>query len=265
MAANPLLANFAIVLSRPLIPENIGSAARVACNMGIPCLRVVSPTELDYERMLKMATHKAAHIIHEMKVYGDVREALSDFRFVVGLTARTGGERKPIMAPREVASRLFFYAAENSVALLFGSEDRGLTNEEIRLCHQLVRIPTAEFSSLNLAQAVMIMAYEIFLASFQECEQTSPMLATSAELELMYERVKDILIKINFIQPENPDHWMMNIRRFFSRLGLRSSDVNLIMGICRQVNWYSKARVQLRGEEKPETENGFIKDSSIIK
>jgi len=241
VSLNPLLKSFFVVLDRPRIPENIGAAARVACNMGMGGLIVVAPENPEPERMLKMATHKAAHLVEGMKVYPDLQAALSNFGYIVGTTARTGGVRKPILTPREVATGLFQFAAHNKIALVFGSEERGLTNREIQFCHQLVKIPTAEFSSLNLAQAVMVICYEIHLATFQPSERVCPSLATSTELELMYEKVKDILIKISFIQPENPDHWMMNIRRFFSRIGLRSKEVNLIMGLCRQVKWYGKA------------------------
>ena len=253
MALNPLLKKFVIVLNRPRTPENIGAAARAASNMGIQTLIVVAPESLDPERMRKMATHKAVHLVERMKVYPDLKKALSDFGYVVGMTTRTGGIRKPILTPREVAPGLFEYAPQNKIALLFGAEDKGLTNEEIRLCHQLVKISTAEFSSLNLAQAVMVICYEIFLASSRFSEQPVPELATSGELERMYEKVKDIFIKISFIQPDNPDHWMMNIRRFFARIGLLSNDVDLIMGICRQVEWYGKAS---RQREKKFSEEG---------
>jgi tRNA/rRNA methyltransferase len=240
MEHNTLMHKFSIVLCRPRFPENIGAAARAARNMGIGRLIVVEPENLDQERMLMMATHNAAQLIERMDVYNSLDEALAPFGYIVGTTARTGGVRGPIFSPREMASSVFRHATENDVALVFGSEDRGLTNEDIRFCHQLVRIPTAQFASLNLAQAVMILCYEICAASSKPPHKVSPRLASSQELERMYERVKEILIKVSFIRPDNPEHWMMNIRRFCSRMTLRSSDVNLIMGMCRQVNWYGK-------------------------
>jgi tRNA/rRNA methyltransferase len=255
MSLNPLLKQFAVVLNRPRIPENIGAAARAICNMGMGRLIVVSPENPDPERMLRMATHKAAHLVKEMQVYSELEEAVSDFGYIVGTTARTGGVRRHILSPREVAADLFPLAAENQIALVFGSEDRGLANDEIRFCHQLVKIPTADFSSLNLAQAIMIVCYEIHVASFQSPAKTVPKLASSAELERMYGRVKDILMKISFIQPENPEHWMMNIRRFCSRIGLRSSEVDMIMGICRQVDWFGRsgsAELKAESAEKKE-------------
>jgi tRNA/rRNA methyltransferase len=123
--------------------------------------------------------------------------------------------------------------------LLFGPEDRGLTNEELRLCHALVNIPTAQFSSLNLAQAVMVLSYELFKASLPEPGTATPRLATRIELDGMYGQIKDILVRINYIQPENPDYWMNKIRHFFSRLQLRGGEVSIIRGICRQIQWYA--------------------------
>jgi len=240
MPLNPLFKQFAVVLNRPRIPENIGAAARAICNMGMGRLVVVSPENPDPERMLRMATHKAAHLVERMQVYSELEEAVSGFGYIVGLTARTGGVRRPLLTPREVAGTLFPIAAQNEIALVFGSEDKGLTNHEIRHCHQLVKIPTAQFSSLNLAQAIMIVCYEIHVAGAQSPKRVVPKLANSAELERMYERVKDILIKISFIQPENPEHWMMNIRRFCSRVGLQTAEVDMIMGICRQIDWFGK-------------------------
>jgi tRNA/rRNA methyltransferase len=208
--------------------------------MGIGRLIVVEPENPDRERMLKMATHKAAPLIEGMGLYDSLDEALAPFGYIVGTTARTGGVRRPIYSPRELAAGIFQHAAENDVALVFGAEDKGLTNEDIRFCHQLINIPTAEFSSLNLSQAVMILCYEIYCASFTPAPKASPVLATSEDLERMYEKIKEVLVKVSFIQPDNPEHWMMNIRRVCSRITLRVSDVSLIMGICRQINWYGK-------------------------
>jgi tRNA/rRNA methyltransferase len=241
MNSDTRVKNVFVVLSRPLIPENVGAAARAVSNMGLGGVVVVAPENADEERMLKLATHKAAHHVRDMKVYADLKEAVADFGYIVGATARTGGVRRPILFPREAAQKALLHAEHNKVALVFGSEDRGLTNEEIQLCHQLVQIPTAEFSSLNLAQAVMILSYEVFLAAFNPQEKAVPRLASSRELELMYERAKETLIKISFIEPNNPDHWMLNIRRFCNRIGLRSDEVNMLMGICRQIDWYGEA------------------------
>ena len=229
-----------IILLRPRYPENIGAAARAIRNMGIGQLVVVSPENCDLTRILKMATHVASDVVEEMKVFEDLKDAVAPYQYIVGTTARLGGERKTVFSPPEMAKILVPISRENRIAILFGPEDRGLTNEDIRLCHALVNIPTAEFSSLNLAQAVMIICYELFKARLRSGQKKVPQLAERHELEGMYKQLQEILIRVDFIKPDNPDYWMNNMRRFFNRLPLRAKEVRIIRGICRQIDWYSK-------------------------
>ena len=235
-----ILDHVAIILQRPRNPENIGAAARAIRNMGIGQLVVVSPENCDLTRILKMATHVASDVVEEMKVFEDLKDAVAPYQYIVGTTARLGGERQTVFSPPEMAKILVPISLENRIAILFGPEDRGLTNEDIRLCHALVNIPTAEFSSLNLAQAVMIICYELFKASLGPGRKKVPRLAERHELEGMYKQLQEILIRVDFIQPDNPDYWMNNMRRFFNRLPLRAKEVRIIRGICRQIDWYSK-------------------------
>ena len=123
---------------------------------------------------------------------------------------------------------------------MFGPEDRGLSNEHLRYCHSIATISTARFSSLNLAHAVMIFCYEIFLASKISKSVNHPRLANKFELEGMYDHLQNVLIKIDFVNPQNPEHWMQNIRGFLSRLPLRAREVRSIRGICRQIDWYTE-------------------------
>lgn len=232
------LENIAIVLQEPHYPENVGAAARAAKNMGLSRLVLVSPIHCDRERILKMATHNAQDIVTEMEICDSLEEALAPFQYVVGTTARVGSHRRTTRNPRQLASELVARSQKNRIAILFGTESRGLANEHTRHCDALVTIPTASFSSINLSQAVMIMAYEIFLASSGEKEEYIPRLATHREIEGMYAHLKETLTKISFINPENPDYWMSSIRQFFSRLNLRGRDIRLIRGICRQIDWY---------------------------
>jgi tRNA/rRNA methyltransferase len=125
-----------------------------------------------------------------------------------------------------------------------------LTNAELRLCHWLVTIPTAEFSSLNLAHAVMLLCYEIFTAGAEIPAAPIPRLANRYELDGMYEQVKDILTRIHYVNPENPDYWMHKIRQFFTRLQLSAKEVSIIRGICRQVDWYARKRYEDGRREK---------------
>jgi tRNA/rRNA methyltransferase len=232
-------ANITIVLQRPRYPENIGAAARAVSNMGIGRLWVADPENYDLAQINKLATHAAAAVVDKIRIFPDLKTALAKFNYVVGTTARLGGQRPVLNSPEVMAEKLAPLSLENQVAVVFGPEDRGLTNADLRLCHQLVHIPTAEFSSINLAQSVMILSYEIFKASLKEADAFAPRLANRHELDGMYDQVKDILVRINYINPENPDYWMNKIRRFLNRLQLRAREVSIVRGICRQIDWYA--------------------------
>jgi tRNA/rRNA methyltransferase len=234
------LENVAVVLHRPRFPENIGAAARAVCNMGIGRLVVVTPENCDLKRVLALATHAASDVVEGMACHDHLQEALAPFHFVVGTTARLGGQRQTVFSPAQMAERLASVSQDNQVALLFGPEDRGLTNDEIRLCHHLVTIPTARFSSLNLAQAVMVLCYELFKTGMPAPQIFTPRLATRIELDQMYAQLKEILVRINYIRPENPDYWMNKLRHLFTRLQLRAGDVSIIRGVCRQIDWYAR-------------------------
>ena len=234
--------NIHIVLQKPRYPENIGSVARAMRNMGLHHLSVVDPEDFDLTRALRLATHVAADVIERCRTYDDLKEALASCHYVVGTTARLGKHRQVVQTPERLASQLIPVSQENSVAILFGPEDKGLSNEDIRLCHAMVNIPTADFSSLNLAQAVMIMSYALFTSRLDQPAAFTPRLANRHELDGMYEQLKEILVLISYINAENPDHFMNSMRRFFTRLQLRAREVSMIRGIIRQVNWYGEKR-----------------------
>ena len=240
MSATVNLKNFSIILSRPRYPENIGAAARAMRNMGFEQLIVVDPQNYDMSRVLKMATHGAVEVVEQIKVYEDLRTALEPLNYVVGTTARLGGQRQLVGSAARLAQKLAPISKKNQVGLLFGPEDRGLTNADIRLCHELVNIPTAEFSSLNLAQAVMVVCYELRRCNQPGGQTFVPRLANRYELDGMYAQLKDILVRISYIQPDNPDYFLNNLRHFGTRLKLRAKEVSIIRGICRQIDWYGK-------------------------
>jgi tRNA/rRNA methyltransferase len=242
MTHGVLCDHIAIVLQRPRYAENIGSAARAMCNMGIRRLVVVSPENYDLQRIYRLATHAAREVVEGIALFDDLKKALADYHYVVGTTARLGGERKRIATPGSMAAEVAAISQENQVALVFGPEDRGLSNADLRLCHSLVNIPTAEFTSLNLAQAVMVLCYELFQTRLPRPKTATPRLATRFELDGMYDQLKEMLVRINYIQPENPDYWMNKLRSWFARMQLRGGEVSIIRGICRQVDWYAEKR-----------------------
>ncbi len=240
MPYKPKLENIHIILVEPQIPENIGAVARAMNNMGLSGLVLVRPKNCDLSRVVKMATGSSIDIVEQMEVHDDLLDALGPYQYLVGTTARTGALRPALTNPRLLAQDLISISQNNLVALMFGPEDRGLSNAELRYCHTIATIPTARFWSLNLAHAVLIFCYEIFMASREEEPKALPRMANKFELEGMYEHLKQVLMKIGFIDPQNPEHWMLNIRRFLSQRPLRARDVRIIRGICRQIDWYTQ-------------------------
>jgi tRNA/rRNA methyltransferase len=230
--------NVAIILVEPKLPENIGAVARAMKNMDIGRLILVNPTNVDEDRIARMATSHCMDIVRKMKVYDELESAVASFQYIAGTTARSGSMRPALTTPCNLAMEIIPITRDNDVAILFGPEDRGLSNDQLRFCHTIATIPTSEFSSLNLSQAVMIICYEIFQANREIPDVNVPRLANSFELEGMYNHLNDILTKIGFLNPQNPERWMLNIRRFLSRIPLQAMEVRVIRGICRQIDWY---------------------------
>ncbi len=166
MKSQTNMKNISIVLYKPKYAGNIGSVARVAKNMGISNIIVVGTAGFDREEMQQRSTHLAADVLDQIQYFERIDEALGSFNYIVGTTARLGKARGPFIAPRAIAEKIVNISRKNKVALLFGPEDTGLSNDELRYCHAVVTIPTSrEFTSLNLSHAVMILCYEIFIAS----------------------------------------------------------------------------------------------------
>lgn len=239
-----LLDQIGIVLMEPKFPENIGAAARIAWNMGISRLVIVRNEFPDYETMAQMATHKAVHLIDNMEFHHSLEEALKPFSFVVATTTRKGRHRLTEKSPREAVREISPLLPNNRIAFLFGPEHRGLTNSDLRYCQLTSSIPSADFSSLNLAQAVAVHCYELRYTLIHEPKHItpSPRYASSFELEGMYEHVEDALLEIDFLQKNTKDYWMRNIRQFLGRLTLTSKEANIIRGICRQFLWHHSSR-----------------------
>ena len=237
-AHQQLLRNVAIVLVAPKYPENIGASSRIAANMGVGQLIVVSDEAPDQERMRKTATHHTGHLLDSMQIFPDLGRALASFTWVVGTSARQGRQRRLLTSPRKMVADLLPKLADNRVALVFGPEDRGLTNEDLRFCNMVTCIPTADFSSLNLAQAVAVLCYELYTAALHSQSSgaaTGAKLAECRELENMYGQIELTLRKMNFLHDADYAYWMANIRNFLGRVGLRSREVKFLRGFCRQI------------------------------
>jgi tRNA/rRNA methyltransferase len=228
-----------IVLVRPKNSGNVGSAARAMKNMGLGDLRLVAPRRYRPAAAVAMAVH-AGDVLARVRRHDSLQEAIADCAWVVGTTCRPGPYRNRPLTPREAAPEVLAVGAAHPVALVFGPEDHGLSNEELKLCHELVTIPSdSEYPSLNLAQAVLVCTYELFLAR-HPVRAPSPTLATSEKLERMYDQLGRALLRIGFLHGSNPEHIMFTLRRVFGRARLDTREAAIWLGIGRQIEWFAE-------------------------
>ena len=240
------LANLRIVLVRPKYSGNIGATARAMRNCGMTELHLVNPDPIQRAEADALAVH-AKDVLDTMQIHSSLRAAVSPCGLVVGTTCRTG-------LYREGAGRLEARAAEivaslksNRVALVFGPEDSGLSNEDLRCCHTLLTIPTdPAFASLNIAQAVLLCCYAVFRGTQQTADDSQPVCASSERQELMYDKLKAALLQVGFLPQDNPEHIMLALRRLFGRAGLEDRDVRILLGIAHQIEWYAQGGWQRR-------------------
>lgn len=243
--ATEALKNVRVVLVDPQYPGNIGSSARAMKNMGITDLRLVfsgDPVEHTNADARMMAMY-AKDMLYRAPVYQSLNEAVADCSLVVGATRRRGKYRQATPTVHGIAGRVLQTARDFPVALVFGPENFGLSNEHLRCCHELTSIPAhPEFASLNLAMAVMIVCYELYRSALDLSDDAlerfaAAPLATAEELGGMYGHMKDTLMRIGFLDEQNPERMMTYLRRLLSRADLSPRDVKILRGIFRQVNW----------------------------
>ena len=234
-----MLKNLRIVLVRPRGSGNIGSIARAMKNMGEQELAIVGTARTRSFWARAMAVH-GRDILSEAKCYDTIREAVADCALVVGTTCRGGLYRKHSQTPREVAPRIAAAARAGKVALIFGPEDHGLSNKDLEACQLLVTIPAhAEYQSLNVAQAAVVCLYEIFIASLEAPTVEKIQRARAEDIERLYDIMRDALLKIGFLDSENPEHMLLAFRRILGRAGLEDADVRIFTGLFRQIEWYA--------------------------
>jgi tRNA/rRNA methyltransferase len=235
------LGNIVIILVGVKYPGNVGSVARAMNNMGLSQLRLVSP-ECEINAESHRMARSGVKILERAKKYSTLKSALRGIRFVVGTSAKTGGKRAYSHSPRSLAPRILAQAAEQKVGILFGPEDTGLVDDHLMLCQMLIRILThSRGRSLNLAQAVMVVCYELFLGRESQARVQAPKLATSMQVEAMYEQLESALLDIGFLHPQNARHMMFALRRLLGRAGLEAEDVVILRGIARQIAWSAKS------------------------
>ena len=237
------LDNIRIVLVNPIYGGNVGSTCRAMANMGISDLALVKPLNLNMEEARKMACH-AVHILESKTEYANLAEAIANCGAVMGTTARDGLYRQHAKTPRAWAQKAVDVAKTGKVAIVFGREDNGLSNEDLALCTQIIQIPTTlDFKSLNIAQAVLICCYEIFLAfgTYEPIMEMSPEAPSDAR-ERMFAMWRDTLLRIGFMKEDKADHMMQGVRRILSLGTLTMDDIKILMGIAKQAAWAAGSR-----------------------
>ena len=223
-----------IVLVGTSHPGNIGAVARAMKNMGLEELVLVNPYYFPHEDATARASG-AEDVLQSACVVASLEEALADCVYVAGASARSRTIGWPSMAPRECAAELLKQHAQGTVAVVFGPEKSGLTNDDLDRCHTLLTIPTVPgFSSLNLAMAVQIMCYELRVAQFEavgQDEEPEAPPATVDELEHFYRHLESVLEASGFLDPDNPRLLMRRLRRLFVKASPDKNEMNILRGI----------------------------------
>jgi tRNA/rRNA methyltransferase/tRNA (cytidine32/uridine32-2'-O)-methyltransferase len=263
---NEPLANIRIVLVKTQHPGNIGSAARAMLTMGLAELVLVSPERFPHPQARMTAAH-AGPVIDQARVVGTLAEAVAGCGWVVASSARPRHLGDEPLRPWDAAARMVATAADARVALVFGCERTGLTNEELDLCNAVTMIPANPgYTSLNLSQAVQVFAYELRKAALPD----APTVATkqkfpgyeppaAEEMERFYGHLERILLSTGFLDPANPRLLMRRLRQFFNRAGPDRNELNILRGILTSIEKPKRRRLPLSRE--PGSEQALTRDA----
>lgn len=272
--------NIRIVLVNTSHPGNIGATARAMKNMGLRDLHLVAPHDFPSGVATGRAV-SATDILDNAVVTERLEDSIADCGIVIGASARARSIPWPLLSPPECAQQVVESCGNNKVALVFGREDSGLTNEELQLCHFHVNIPADdEYSSLNLAAAVMVISYEVRMAllahldaphkprktgGLQTASSTDPDVekdnwdvprATAGQLENFYQHFEQVMVDLNFHDRENPRLLMMRMRRLFGRIIPDQMEISILRGFLAHVDMLNERATrgitveQQRGERR---------------
>jgi tRNA (cytidine32/uridine32-2'-O)-methyltransferase len=228
-----------IVLVATTHPGNIGATARAMKTMGLKRLYLVSPKIFPDVRAHEMAAG-ADDILEQAVITKTLPEAIQECQWVLATSARPRDIALEGFTPSSAAKRIHQQPQSTQMAIVFGREHAGLTNEELLCCQAHIHIPSdPAYSSLNLAQAVQIVAYELrmqFLAEKPQVSTTEDTPATMGEVEQFYEHLQQVLMSIDFLKPSNPKRLLQRLRRMFSRIRLERMEVNILRGILTHMD-----------------------------
>lgn len=223
------------VLVRTSHPGNIGAAARAIKNMGFSELTLVNPKYFPHDEATARASG-AEDVLDHVELVPDLAAAIADCNLVIGTSARTRALPIPLLNPKEAAGTIATSLQQSGrVAVVFGQERTGLTNEELASCHYHVYIPcNPNFPSLNIAAAVQIIAYELFNVINHESmadQLAASQIVSVADMERFYQHLEETLIALEFLNPKNPRQLMRKLRRLFNRVAIEQNEMNILRGI----------------------------------
>lgn len=254
-----VLQNIRVVLVNTSHPGNIGGAARAMKNMGLSRLVLVQPRDFPSAEAVARAAG-AVDILDNARIVSSLEDALDGCGLVLGTSARDRHIPWPLLDPRECAAACLEQVEQaGEVALVFGREDSGLSNDELQRCHFHVHIPSdPEFSSLNLATAVQVLTYEVRMAwlaaqgqptkmaKLETHAEQSSLPVTADELERFYTHMESTLVQIGFHDPENPRHLMPRLRRLYGRSNISKLEMNILRGILTETQKAARGEVYKR-------------------
>ncbi|MDP3561400.1 MAG: tRNA (cytosine(32)/uridine(32)-2'-O)-methyltransferase TrmJ [Legionellaceae bacterium] len=231
-----------IVLVATSHPGNIGSTARAMKTMGLKRLYLVNPNLSPYRKAHELAAG-AFDILQEAVVVKSLPEALEGCQLVLATSARPRDIALPGLSPYGSAELIANHSDDTEIAIVFGREHAGLTNEELLQAHYHIQIPSdPNFSSLNLAQAVQVIAYEIRMRLLSppatvttKTNRQKNLLATADDIERFYTHLENVLIDIDFLKPSNPKKLLQRLRRLFNRTRLERVEISILRGILTQI------------------------------
>ncbi|MSQ59046.1 MAG: RNA methyltransferase [Betaproteobacteria bacterium] len=236
MSPHALLGRVRVVLSHPSHPRNIGAAARAMKTMGLSRLYLVNPLKFPHPEATALAAH-STDILERARVCQSLDEALTGTVFAVASTARVRGLAHEQLSAREAGHRIAVEAARGEVALVMGTEKWGLTTEEVSRCNVLAVIPSSpDFSSLNLAAAVQVFAYEIYQAVAKPAGQRiTDLPASHEETEHFLSHLEDVLYQVQFLNDHHPKKIMLRLRRLFARARMEKKEVRILRGVLTEI------------------------------
>ena len=253
---NPdVAAQITVILVEPQGPLNIGSVCRAMGNFGFTDLRLVNPQTNHLRHEARQMAVKAGYILEGATIYSSLEEALHGCRYAFGTTRRFGRyrDRDDFLYPDAAAQLIAGFDHDIHTALVFGREDCGLLNEELDLCQRFLTIPTCDaMPSMNLAQSVALCLYEVSKQGLEaRGELLNPDLAAIDQTEAMIQQMKETLTRIEYLDPQNPDHILRSFRRLFGKSGLTDREVRILRGLWSRIDWVQgelEKRTQADGE-----------------